>query len=187
MFCVLELCKNIFFKKSSFKLADFRLKTSAAERKLFLLIADVDTNPKPTPALPPCRRCCRHVPPQWRRSSPHAFHHSGAANTAPPPRPRTRPQASRTTARRASRTPTCVVFAVSDLARLRVPCEGTTTASRSSSPSSRRARHGTAREEARKEPAPFCRSCLLRSCRHETDPNLTQFNFAAFLTSQNSS
>ena len=156
------------------------------KKKIFLFAepSKPDTNPKPAPC---CRRSYRHVRPQWRRSSPHAFHHSGAADTAPPPRSRTRPQASRTTARRASRTSSRVVFAVSDLARQGAPCEGTTTASLSSSPASRRARRGTAREEAHKEPAPFRRSCLLRSRCHETDPNFTQFNFAAFLTSQDSS
>ena len=121
---------------------------------------------------------------QPRHSYPRVSHHSGAGDTRPPPRSRTRPRAPRTTARRATRTPSRVVFAVPDLARQRAPCDGFATASRSSSTASRRARRATARDKTRKEPAPchWLRSSGFR--HHATDQNLTLFVFSGFSTSQ---
>ena len=124
------------------------------------------------------------APAQPRHSCPHVSHQSGAGDTRPPPRSRTRPSAPVRPARRATRTPSCVVFAVSHLARQRAPCDSIGTASRSSSMASRRVRRGTAREETRREPAPCRRPRLPRSCHHFSDQNLTRCNFADISTSQ---
>ena len=182
-----ELSKDIFLKNNVSNLLIFYLRT-AVERKIFL-VADqrccfaANTNPKPQPETTDDGT---GTSPQPCHCSLHAFLHSGAGDTAPPPRPRTRPRAARATARRASRTPSRVVFAVSDLARQRAPCEGTTTASRSSSLASRRARRGTARQEARREPAPCRRLCLPRRRPHQTHQNLTSFVIYYFSSSQDS-
>ena len=123
-------------------------------------------------------------PAQPRHPCPRVSHHSGAGDTRAPPRSRTRPSAPVRPARRATRTPSRVVFAVSDLVRQRAPCDGIGTASQSSSTASRRARRGTAYENTRMEAAPCRRPRLPRPRHHFPDQNLTRCNFADISTSQ---